>query len=144
MRYLQTDLQKLSAMFFNTKLNMIANNCCCALVALWIMGLDTEDMECINIINSELGKGLEEDCTVIWADFFKNVSGRRIKVEFKDITSLAELKKYKDVKIAVKYKKGIFSHWVGVENCKIKYNSLKYSNCVENGEPVTARIITLA
>ena len=145
MRYIQTELKELSKIFDeNIRIKNIADNCCCAIVALWIMGLDVENLpEMTKIIASEIGKGLYDDCTVVWADFFENVSGRKIKVERLKINSLSELKKYKG-KIAVKYTKENNSHWVGVEGGKIKCNSLEHSNCVENGNPTEARIITFA
>lgn len=126
--------------FAQDQAHVIADNMCCASTALWIMGIDEHHH--LSIIADEIGKGLEEDCTVKWKEFFRNVSGREINVVFKDIRSLSDLANIKG-KIAVKFAIGKSAHWVGVENCKVVYNSLKVSNCVTNGKPVTARIITL-
>lgn len=142
MYYCQTEAEKMAKIFPEcSRLVTISKYMCCASVALWIMGID--EKEHISIVADELGKGLENDCTVRWFEFFERVTGRKINIEFKDIKSLNDLKDYK-CKIAVRYDYNGYSHWVGVENCKIVYNSLEKSQCVEKGKPVTARIITLA
>lgn len=136
----QNEAERFAKVFPECKrLVTISKYMCCASVALWIMGVD--EKEHTSIIADELGKGLENDCNVKWLEFFKNVSGRNIAVQFKDIKSLNDLKGIKG-KIAVKFKCGDNYHWVGVENCTVKYNSIEISNCVKNGKPVTARIIT--
>jgi hypothetical protein len=43
----------------------------------------------------------------------------------------------------VKFTNGKYSHWVVVENGKVVFNSLQYSNCVEKGKPTEARIIKI-
>lgn len=140
MFYMQDEAEKYAKLFPECKkLNAIAHNCCCASTALWVMGIPSEKH--LEIIVEEYGKSLDEECTVTWAAFFKNVCGKKIKVEFRDIKSLDEIKNIKG-KILVKFKEGKNAHWVGVEKGKVAYNSIAYSNCVTNGKPVTARIIT--
>lgn len=136
---MQTEAERLSKIFPEClRLETISKNCCCASAALWVMDIKPENH--LEIIAEEYGKSLDKECTVVWKPFFKNICGRDIEVEFRDIKSLNDLKGIKG-KIIVKFKCGDKEHWVGVENCKVVYNSLKYSNCVANGKPVTARII---
>ena len=141
-RFLQTEAEELSKRFPDSKLKAIAKWGCCAFTALWIMGIEPTT-ESITLLADEMGKGLDEECTVKWYDFFRNVSGRAVKVEFRDIKTLLELNKVKG-RIAVRFDCGKNSHWVGVEGGEVAYNSLKYSNCVTNGKPTKARIITFA
>lgn len=138
----QTTAQRLTESFTDEKLKIIAKFGCCAFTALWIMGID-KDMESICILADEIGKGLDEECTVKWFDFFRNVSGRDIKVGFREIRKLTDLLDVKG-RCAVRFNYNGKAHWVGVENGKVVYNSLIHSVCVEKGKPTTARIITFA
>lgn len=142
MSYPQTIAEELAERFPDQKLKMIAKYGCCAFASLWFMGIE-DDIESILIVADEMGKGLDQECTVSWYEFFKNVSGREIKVEFRDINKPSDLLKIKG-KCIVRYDYNGLGHWVGAENGKVVYNSLKHSNCVEKGKPTKARIITLA
>ena len=135
----QSDAMELAYKFNDEKLTNIAKYGCCAFTALWIMGI-TESITAISILAEEIGKGLENDCTVKWFDFFKNVSGREISVEFRDIKKLLDVANVKD-RCAVRFDYNGKSHWVGIENGKIAFNSLKTSQCVTLGKPTKARII---
>lgn len=44
---------------------------------------------------------------------------------------------------AVKYELNGYGHWVLVEKGEIIFNSLDFSNCVEYGKPVDARVIEI-
>ena len=136
----QSDAIELSKTFPDKKLTAIANYGCCAFVSLWIMGIE-KAIPAITTVGEEIGKSLEIDCTVHWIEFFKNVSGRDIAVEFREINELSDLNKVKG-RCAVRFDYEGRSHWVGVEGGKVAYNSLKHSNCVEKGKPTKARIIT--
>ena len=136
----QTTARELAKRFNDEKLKAIANYGCCAFCALWIMGIEG-DVGNINILADQIGYSLESDCTVHWFDFFSNVSGRKIKVEFRNIQSTTDLNGLGRCAVRFDYKGK--SHWVGVENGLVVYNPLKYSECVEKGRPTTARIITL-
>lgn len=138
MIYLQDYCNELSQI--KDKLEIIGKNGCLAFVCLWLMGLDEENPNNIKLIAREMGKSLEEDCTVKWHEFFKNISGRKIAVEFRDISSLHELRDVKG-KCAVRYDFNNRSHWVGVENCQVVYNPIEFSLCVTQGKPTRARII---
>lgn len=126
----------------------IAKYGCCAFTALWAVGVDPDvDSAAIEILNDAINAGvIEKDCTVKWVDFYKWLIGREIKVEFREIKSLKELKNVKTWtgRIPVRFDYNGNSHWVGVQNGEIKFNSLEHSNCVEFGKPATARIITPA
>ena len=140
--FIQDEAIKLAKIFPEcNRLVIIASKMCCASVALWIMGID--EKEHLSIIADELGKSLDDECTVYWDKFFEKVAGRKINVEFKDIKKESELKQIKG-RIAVRYDYNGHSHWVGYENGKLAYNSLESSACVKFGKPTTTRIITLA
>lgn len=115
----------------------IAKYGCCAFVALWCMGIEPDnDIEAIRILNDAIKAGvLDKECTVNWDKFLPWVTGRKIDVQFKNISSIKSITK----RTAVRYDYNGCSHWVGVENGAIKYNSLKNSVCVTKGKPVTAR-----
>lgn len=120
---------------------LLGENACCAFTALWVMDITSPATQVL-VCSEEIGNGLTDDCTVLWEAFFKNVSGKKIKIEFVKINSLDDLKKYGNKKIPVKFTYNGKSHWVGVQNGKVVYNSLDYSSCVANGKPTDARIIT--
>lgn len=135
----QTDAGELASRFSDKKLDAIAKYGCCAFSALWFMGIE-KSVDAITILADEIGKGLDEECTVQWFKFFTDISGREIKVEFRDIKTLLEVSKIK--RCIVRFEYNGKAHWVGVENGKIAYNSLKESTCVIKGKPTTARIIS--
>lgn len=140
--YPQTIAMELAERFPDEKLKSIAKYGCCAFTALWIMGID-KGVESICILDDEIGKGLNDECKVYWFDFFKNVSGREIKVEYREIEKLTDLLDVKG-RCAVRFDFNGENHWVGVEGGKVAYNSLEHSVCVEKGKPTKARIITFA
>lgn len=135
----QTVAFKLGSLISDKRLKAIGDFGCCAFVALWIMGIEGI-AEPIRIILNNMGKGLDYECLVYWRRFFKDVSGRDVWVEFRDIQSLDDLKGIKG-RIAVRFDLGKNSHWVGVEDGKVIYNSLENSACVDFGKPTTARIV---
>lgn len=121
--------------------SVIAKNACCAFTAMWLAGYEPEDSEAIVTVAKAIeAKVLGNDCTVIWQPFFLWLTGRKIFVEFRKINSLSDLL---DVpgRCAVKFTYNGKSHWVGVENCKVAFNSLENSVCVNKGKPTEARII---
>ena len=82
---------------------------------------------------------LEDDCSVKDASkMLSHLTGKHITVTKKDITDISEIKKATPVKF---YYKGYTPHWVVVENGKIVFNSIIKSYSVDNGTPVSARII---
>lgn len=137
----QTMALELSEHFTDPKLKAIGKWGCCALVSLWIMGIEG-DIGNICLVADEMGKGLDNECTVNWVKFFSNVAGRKITVTFKEIKSLEETKKCG--RCAVRYDYNGQYHWVGVEKGKIAYNPLRHSVCVTYGKPTQLRIIKSA
>lgn len=143
----QDEALKLAKLFPECdKLVRIANNMCCASTALWFMGVD--EKKHLEIIAEEYGKSLlNRDgayCLVWWDEFFKKVSGRSVTVEFvkEKIKTLNDLKKYGKQKLLAKYENAGHEHWIGIENCKIVYNSIQKSECVNKGKITELRVIS--
>ena len=114
---------------------------CCGFVALWTIGVDPDnDIEAIRCLSDAMEAGvLESDCTVKWVEFYKWLTGRTVEVEFVNISSIKSIKR----RTPVRFDYNGSSHWVGVEDGEVRFNSLKHSVCVEKGKPVTARIIKI-
>lgn len=140
----QTTAEKLFDYFPEcVKLRNIKKYGCAAFTAIWCIGLDPDDVDAIGLVSSEIGRSLDDECTVTWCDFAHNLTGRNYTVEFRDIKKLSDLKDIKE-RCAVFYSiDGKSGHWVGVEKMKIGFNSLKYSNNVQNGKPIKRRILRI-
>lgn len=124
----------------NANLQSIAKYGCCAFVLRWclyIEGTEIEEIESLNrmILAGAIGK----DCTVKWEQAIEFLTGKKSKIEFVKINSIAHIKE----RTPVRYDYNGKSHWVGVENGKVAYNPLKQSVCVELGKPTESRVITL-
>ena len=138
----QSLAEELYKHFPTEKLKSIKNSACCIFTLFWYLDLDFNDTEAImtvsDLINS---KALDPDCTVYWNACIKQLTGRELisleKVKISNIKCIKE-------KTIVKFSKGKLCHWVGVENGKVVFNSLNYSNCVENGEPTECRILKIS
>jgi hypothetical protein len=138
----QTLAEELYKYFPTAELKSIKDYACCAFVLMWTLGVEPEDdLEAVFTVKRMLdAKVIKSDCTVIWEKAIKFLTGRSMRsVEFRDITVIKNLKE----RCPVRYDFNGNSHWVGVENGKIKFNPLKVSACVKFGKPATARIITL-
>lgn len=123
-------------------LETIAKYGCCAFTYLWCLGIEPDSISAIEILDDALRTGkLGEDCIVKWAEFGNWITGRNIQVEFIDIKDIKKIKERTPVRYDFKGQ----SHWVGVENGIIKYNSLGDGNsqCVNHGKPVTMRKISI-
>ncbi len=137
----QTKAEEISKNITPQRLEAISRYGCCAFVLLWCLGIEPDDYQAIETVNDLIkAKAIEEDCTVKWVEAAEHLTGRKITVEFKDIKDLRGIKNRTPVRYDYKGK----SHWVGVENGMIKFNPLVYSQCVDKGRPVTARVIKLA
>ena len=98
-----------------------------------------EDAEAICTVGKMMDRGvIAQDCSVYWSQACEFLTGRSLKVDFADIKSIKGIKARTPVRFDYHGK----SHWVGVENGKIKFNALEHSVCVEKGSPVTARLLT--
>ena len=137
----QSLAEELYKHFPTPKLKAIKDYACCAFSLIYWLGIDCEDVDAVMLV-SDLMKhnALDPDCTVYWGECIKQLTGREMesleKVQIKDIKKIKE-------KTIVKFANGKYSHWVVVENGKVVFNSLQYSNCVENGKATEARIIKI-
>lgn len=122
------------------RLQTIYNYGCCAFVLLWSLGIEPDDLQAILLVNDMINAGvIEKDCTVHWVEACRFLTGREMTVEFKDIKNLTGIKNRTPVRYDYKGK----SHWVGVERGMLAFNPLEYSQCVDKGRPVTARLLKL-
>lgn len=113
---------------------------CCAFTYLWCLGIDPTDIKAIQLVDDAITEGvLDEECTVDWARFGAWITGRLFDVKFEHITEITHIKE----RTPVRYDYKGYSHWVGVEKGMICFNSLEHSNCVELGQPTSARILTI-
>lgn len=134
----QTLAEELYKQFPQTKLKSIMQYACCAFTMMWCMGIEPDDAEAVitvgRMIDAEV---IDADCTVYWDKVARFLSGRGCSIEKKEINSIKDIKERTPVRFDYQGK----SHWVGVEKGKIKFNSLKSSNCVAKGKPTQARIL---
>lgn len=124
------------------QLKAIADYGCCAFTLLWCLGIEPEDdVKAITTIARLIdAEALDEECLVYWDKAVFCLTGRHCNVEFKSINTIKDIKQRTPVRYDYKGK----SHWVGVEDGKIAFNSLNKSVCVEKGVPTQARILKIA
>lgn len=140
----QTLAEKLYVYFPTQQLKAIKDYACCAFTLMWCLGIDTDDATAIMAVADMIQhRVLDVDCTVYWAKATEYLTGQKLTVEFKDLKDKKELKTFKE-RTPVKFSYNGKSHWVGVENGKVKFNALERSVCVEKGNPVTARILHIS
>ena len=137
----QSLAEELFKHFHDPKLKAIKDYACCAFSLIYWLGIDCSDVDAIMLVSDLMNhKALDVDCTVIWSLCIKQLTGR--EMESLEKVQIKDLKKIKE-KTIVKFTNGKYSHWVVVENGKVVFNSLQYSNCVEKGKPTEARIIKI-
>ena len=137
----QSLAEELYKHFHDQKLKAIKDYACCAFSLIYWLGIDCSDIDAIMLVSDLMNhKALDVDCTVYWAECIKQLTGR--EMESLEKVQIKDLKKIKE-KTIVKFTNGKYSHWVVVENGKVVFNSLKYSNCVAKGKPTEARIIKI-
>lgn len=117
----------------------IGENACCAFVLMWCLGIEPDDdVEAIRIIRDMMEKGvIDGECTVKWQAAGKFLSGRDIFVDFLSISDISGIKE----RTPVCFRYGRNGHWVGVENGKVAFDPVEYSNCVSRGKPSEMRRI---
>lgn len=137
----QTFAEELYKHFPTPKLKMIKENACCAFTLLWWLGIDCPDIDAIFTVSDLMkARALDVDCTVYWAECIRQLTGREMEsLEKVPITSLKKIKE----KTIVKFTNGKTSHWVGVQNGKVVFNSLAHSVTVEKGKPAEMRVIKI-
>ena len=137
----QSLAEELYKHFHDPKLKAIKDYACCAFSLIYWLGIDCSDIDAIMLVADLIkNHALDSDCTVYWGECIKQLTGR--EMESLEKVKISDIKKIKE-KTIVKFTNGKYSHWVVVENGKVVFNSLKYSNCVENGKPTEARIIKI-
>ncbi len=146
MKHPQTLAKELNKMFPNKDMKVIGDNACCAFVLMWCLGIEPDDIEAIKTIQRMRDNGaLRQDCVVFWFKAVPYLSGRELEnVEFKKINSLLGIKERTPVLMAKPGNKEGVGHWVGVENGKIEFNPLEYSENVANGRPVEMRALKIS
>lgn len=141
MKHPQTLAEILYKFFPTTMLKSIKTNACCAFALIWWLDIDCDDIDAIIMVADLIKrKDLDPDCTVYWAKCIKTLSGREL--ESLEKVPITDIKKIKGRAI-VRYTRGAYGHWVGVEDGKVVFNSLEYSRCVEEGKPEQMRVIKL-
>lgn len=137
----QSLAEELYKHFPTPKLKSIKDYACCAFTLLWWLGIDCDDTTAIMTVSDLIkSHALDEDCTVYWAECIRQLTGREMEsLEKVPITSLKKIKE----KTIVKFTNGKTSHWVGVQNGKVVFNSLIHSVTVEKGKPAEMRVIKI-
>ena len=137
----QSLAEELYKHFPTPKLKAIKDYACCAFSLIYWLGIDCSDVDAIMLV-SDLMKhnALDVDCTVYWAECIRQLTVR--EMESLEKVQIKYLKKIKE-KTIVKFSNGGYSHWVVCEHGKVVFNSLQYSNCVENGIATEAMIINI-
>lgn len=134
----QTLAEKLFQQFPEKKLKSIKDYSCCVLTLMWCLGYDKDDADAIIEVAKLMNIGaIDSECTVYWKSVAFYIADKNISVDFLDCTSIKKIKERTPVRFSYNGK----SHWVGVENGKIAFNSLEHSVCVEKGKPVEKRVI---
>lgn len=137
----QTLAEELYSHFPDIKLKSIYKYGCCAFTLIWWLGIDCSDIDAIMMVSDLIkNKALDADCTVYWAESIRQLTGR--EMESLEKVPVTNLKKIKGRAI-VRFTKGQTGHWVGVEDGKVVFNSLKKSVCVNDGKPSEMRVIKI-
>ena len=146
MKYPQTLAGELYKLFPCEQLKNIYDNACLAIVAMWCLGIEEDDIKVIMDVQQMINaKVIEPDCTVLWYKIVPYLTGRELEsLEKQKITSLKGIVKRTPVLMAKEGNAEGIGHWVGVEKGKIRCNPKKYSVNVEEGKPVEARIMTIS
>lgn len=141
MEHPQTFAEELYMHFPTPKLKSIKKNACCIFTLMWWLGIDPSDIRAIMTVSDLINKhALDQDCTVYWAECIRALTGREmLSLEKKPITTIKDIRE----RTIVRFMRGKIGHWVGVENGKVVFNSLRYSKSVEEGKPTECRIIKI-
>lgn len=136
---------KLVSSFKNKELKAIAEYGCCAFSLLWYLGIDQSDLDAVITVRDLIHLGaIDVDCTVKWDACCRALTGKGCTVDFVKINKIDDIKGRSIVKFTRQNKIGApVSHWVGVENGKVAFNSLKVSRCVTEGVPTDMRLVWL-
>lgn len=129
-----------------TIIKEIGHNCCLVHCYLYCMGIEPSTKEYFRITYDAIDAGVEvagvaKDCTVESARrFLRWLTGKEFTVTKKIISSIKDIK---DPTPVLYQAAGFIPHFVVVENGEIVYDGYEDSQSVEQGHPISARIITL-
>lgn len=133
-----------------SEIKIISDYSCLAQCYIYCCGIEPDTKHYFNIVYDAVCAGAKKsgigaDCTVEDATLFiKWLTGRTIPVYKKVIATITAIKE----RCPVEYDRIVdgkkLTHFVVVENGEIVFNPLAFSNCVEYGRPVSARILDLA
>jgi len=125
--------------FSTPEIKAVAEYGCCAFVLMWSLGINVPDFIAVKKVQDMIRKKvIDQDCTVKWCSAVDHLTGRQLAdVKFVDISSIKDIKE----RTPVMYKLGKKCHWVGVENGKVAFNPLKFSQCVMLGKPAEKRVL---
>lgn len=139
MKHPQTLAVALTEYFHAADLKTVAEIGCCAFTLMWCLGIDCNDLKAIKKVRDMLRKNIfDQNLNVKWASAVDFLTGRQLAdVKFIDIGGIKEIKE----RTPVMYKLGKKCHWVGVENGKVAFNPLKFSQCVTLGKPAEKRVL---
>ena len=130
-----------------TAIHIFNDNSCLLLCYLHWCGLDPDRLSSyMRYYANALDKGyITEEAYVINPEgLIKDLTGRKVLIQKKRINSIKEIKELTPVIFKINQTEDAPGHFVLVENGEIIFNPLKKSNCVENGKPYSARVITYA
>ena len=130
-----------------TAIHIFNDNSCLFLCYLHWCGLDPDRLSSyMRYYANALDKGYitEEAYVINPSGLIKDLTGRKVFIQKKRINSIKEIKELTPVIFKINQTEDAPGHFVLVENGEINFNPLKKSNCVENGKPYSARVITYA
>lgn len=125
--------------FSTSEIKAIAEYGCCAFVLMWCLGINVPDFIAVKKVQDMIRKKvIDTDCTVKWSSAVDHLTERQLAdVKFVEISGIKDIKE----RTPVMYKLGEKCHWVGVENGKVAFNPLKFSQCVTLGKPAEKRVL---
>ena len=135
---------ELNDLFPNSKLKSIGDFACCCLTLFWYLDLDMSDIDAIQTVAKLINKKvnneicLDNECIVHWFPIVEALTGRKLKsVSEKQITTLRSIKG----KAIVKFGNGEKTHWGGVKNGKVVFDSLGSSKTIAEGKPLLIKVL---
>lgn len=129
-----------------SQIEIIGKYCCLVHCYIYCCGIAPDTKEYFKITYDAIKagvdvSGVEWDCTVSNPELFiKWLTGRRVRVTKKVLTSIKDIKDPTPVSYVAA---GFTPHFVVVENGAIVYDGYNNSQSVAKGRPADARIIKL-
>ena len=130
-----------------TVIHIFNDNTCLFLCYLYCCGLQPDSISgYLRYYADAYDKGFlsEEGYVKDAVGLIRALTGRKVNVTKKKISSIADIKNPTPVRYQINQTDEALGHFVVVENGKIVFNPLTVSNQVNNGKPYTARVIEYA